>query len=128
MPQTTARMVKAATDRPKNSPAPVAQMPLVSMAATAIRALPTRSAHSPAAADPIAPHAMAIKAIADALVGRNATLRFDARLATAKAAIQVQTAYSSHMCPRYPSVASLVGRWEKTRAIARGSNGALAAT
>ena len=47
---------------------------------------------------------------------------------TANVAIHVHTAYSSHMWPRYPSVASRVRRSANTRAAAPGSKRALLAT
>jgi len=76
------------------------------------RALPTRSAKSPAMADPAAPLAIVANAIADP-AGEPAAAGASARplkLAAANAAIHVHTAYSSHMWPRYPSVASRAGR------------------
>src|SRR5947207_2676838 len=86
-----------------------------------------RSANHPAAADPSAPLPIVANATADP-AGELGVGPGRPKLADANAAIHVHTAYSSHMCPRYPKVASRVRRSRNTRAIADGSNGALFAT
>src|SRR4051812_23659223 len=87
-----------------------------------------RSANSPAAADPIAPLPIVANATADPAAELGVAPLPTPRLADANAAIQVHTAYSSHMCPREPSVASRVRRSANTRPTAAGSKRALLAT
>src|SRR5439155_15585254 len=130
IPQTTASAINAAGELANAKPASTAHVPLASMAHDAMRALPRRSAKRPATADPTAPLAIVRNASADpnAELGGASPCVATCRLAAANAGIHVHTAYSSHMWPRYPSVASRAGRYANTRTTARGSNRALVAT
>ncbi len=86
-PQTTARSSSAPIGAPKKSGDPSAQAALASIAAPATRALPQRSAQSPATTQPIDPLAIATKATADPAVPAAAPSD-----AAAKAAIHVHIA------------------------------------
>ena len=66
--------------------------PLTIIAMLATRALPMRSANSPAAADPIAPLPMAANAMAEPAGELGVAPPDSPRLAEANAAIQVHTA------------------------------------
>src|SRR5436190_1315312 len=107
------------------NPAARQQTPLAVIDQAAMRACPMRSASRPAATEPAAPLAIVTNASADPCDDERINPDPRPRLVVAYAAIQVQTLYSSHMCPRYPSVASRVPRSAKTRSTADGSNRAL---
>jgi len=94
IPQTTASATNAAGELANAKPASAAHVPLASMAHDAMRALPTRSAKSPATADPAAPLAMVRNASADPAgeLGGRSPRGVTCRLAAANAAIHVHTA------------------------------------
>jgi hypothetical protein len=65
---------------------------------------------------PTAPQAIAVNATSDPAAGSTAPCT--ATDAAANAGIHVHIAYSSHMCPRYPAIASLTPRLPSARPIA----------
>ena len=103
--------------------------PLTTMDAAAVRVRPQRSASTPAAQHPIAPTPMHANAASAALLvklARSAGVEGVPRariIASPKnTAHHVHIAYSSHMCPKYPSVARRTPRFANSRSPSRGLN------
>src|SRR2546426_297430 len=109
---------------PNTNPTATAQLPDTTIAALVTNVRPQRSAYFPPSQHPIAPLpttanvTRAASPVTSACAPRRAC-----SLAATNTAIHVHIAYSSHMWPRYPRLASATARSLRIRGAAERENG-----